>query len=183
MRVRFIRKQFYHKRKNVSEFGENSLRRFRLLVCRTHRANALRVINGDFGKRVAYALMELDPRRFKAIGAIVFRRTNQAVFRRRRNEQNGPVGNNALACKLVGAPHEIGIEPTTIRLIRRRGVEETIAQNHGPALERRLNDLFNDLRARRFVHKKLACIAHRGIARIEHDAAQFIAYSGSTRLA
>ena len=63
------------------------------------------------------------------------------------------------------------------------GIGEAVAQDHGPALERRGYDLADQLRTGRLEDKQLGAIAYVGVRRIQHHAAQLLAHLGAAGLA
>lgn len=169
---------------DVRHCGEHSASRVAFRGGGHHRAHALGLRFGDVAKRLVHPRVEVEPRQLHAVGVAVVRGALESDGGRGvRFQQHRPVGPDVLAGEFVRTAHEVAGQPAAVRLVGDGGIVEAVAQDHGPAFERRFDDLEHDLRAGRLVDEQLRFRSHRRMPRIEHHFAQFFADVGAARLA
>ena len=93
------------------------------------------------------------------------------------------VRRDAAAAQDVCLADDPGVQGATRGLVGVGGVVESVAQHHGAAGERGLDDLTDQLGAGRLKEKELALGGHLGVVRIKHERADLLAYGRAARLA
>ena len=168
------------RRGQLSEYLHGCMR---FASVRAHQPHTARVLFGDLQKRRVHASVEVLACAFHAIGPGAARGALEPLGGACRHQQDGAIGHDTLAGERVGRFHERAVEPAPIALVGHGGIGEAIAQDHGPALERRGNDLADQLRTCRLEDEQLGSIAHIGVRRVQHHAAQLLAHLGAAGLA
>ena len=163
---------------------EDHLGRAGLGLRRHHRAHAcgrgpLQLVEGGVD-----ALVEIEPRRFHAVGARGVGGPGKAARGGGpRFHEHRAVGHEPAGGEEVGPLDEGAVEAAPAGLVGDRGIVEAVAEHHRPARKRRLDDFGDHLGAGRFVDEELRLVAEPFGLRVEHDAAQGLAGFGAARLA
>ena len=155
----------------------------RFAPVRAHQAHPARVLFRDLQKRRVHAGVEVLAGALHAIGTGATRGALEALSGACRHQQDGAIGHDALARKGIRRFHERPVEPAPVALVSHGGIGKAVAQDHDPALERRGYDLADQLRTGRLEDEQLGSIAHIGVRRVQHHAAQLLAHLGAAGLA
>src|SRR6185295_2810375 len=98
-------------------------------------------------------------------------------------KNDGQIRRDCLGREFADVFDEIDVDTATVALVDDRGIEKPVAEDDLPLLERRFDDLVNELGARRHVQERLAFLAHRLVADIEQDVPDLFADQNPAGLA